>query len=398
LLWIVPGFLGCAPPEGAKEGELLADAKESDVRALMESRSGSHLFEAIARSAPRGLLNEMHRRFFRGKLRSLASHPVANFSLQAFLGATQNPEHVEAALVELGQDFGSLLRERRAGVVASLLAACARLRVGEKDAAKNLARGLTSKMKNGASRVDGRSQLAPALLWMDQHGGPGGARTSVLGAAMLQTIVKFPPDATPQFAESVASLAPREAVAAACDAAGSRALEAFLAAAEHKPKLKRELCDALRPESVRLALSACGSHVLQQCYRCGDQRSRENIIAALARDEAKIAATRHGPFLLKRLGVSQFKEDKEAWTKQAKNAEDVRADFAKTFGGAEEEEGKEEGGEEEEGKGGTGGKRKEKPAARDADENPPAEKKAKKEKKEKKEKEKKEKKEKKKSG
>ena len=241
LLWIVPGFLGCAPPEGAKEGELLADAKESDVRALMESRSGSHLFEAIARSAPRGLLNEMHRRFFRGKLRSLASHPVANFSLQAVLGATHNPEHAEAALVELGQDFGSLLRERRAGVVASLLAACARLRVGEKDAAKNLARGLTSKMRNGASRVDGRSQLAPALLWMDQHAGPGGARTSVLGAAMLQTIVKFPPDATPQFAESLASLAPREAVAAACDAAGSRALEAFLASAEHKPKLKREL-------------------------------------------------------------------------------------------------------------------------------------------------------------
>ena len=40
LNWIIPGFLGCAPAEGTKEGELLADAKESDVKQLCESRSG----------------------------------------------------------------------------------------------------------------------------------------------------------------------------------------------------------------------------------------------------------------------------------------------------------------------------------------------------------------------
>ena len=52
LNWIIPGYLGCAPAEGTKEGELLADAKESDVKQLVESRSGSHLFEAIIRAAP----------------------------------------------------------------------------------------------------------------------------------------------------------------------------------------------------------------------------------------------------------------------------------------------------------------------------------------------------------
>ena len=105
-----------------------------------------------------------------------------------------------------------------------------------KDAAKNLARGLASKMRNGASRVDGRSQLAPALLWMDQHAGPGDARTSVLGAAMLQTIVKFP--RTPRRVRGVA----REPRAARSRRRGVRrrgqqALEAFLASAERKPKL-----------------------------------------------------------------------------------------------------------------------------------------------------------------
>ena len=208
LNWIIPGFLGCAPQEGTKEGELLASAKESDVKQLCESRSGSHLFEAILRAAPRNLLNEIFRRFFRGKMRGISSHPTSNFVLQALMGATRDGEHVNTALQELGPDFGSLMRERRAGVVAAILAACARVRAGERDAAKNLARGLTAKM---AARKEGRSQLAPALLWLDQHSGPAGGRCSVLGAAMLQTILKFAPDVIPQFVESLASLTPTEA-------------------------------------------------------------------------------------------------------------------------------------------------------------------------------------------
>ena len=235
LNWIIPGYLGCAPAEGTKEGELLADAKESDVKQLVESRSGSHLFEAIIRAAPRGVLGEIFRRFFRGKMRAVAGHPTANFVLQALFGATRDGDHVNTALQELGPDFGSLLRERRAGVVAAVLAACARLRSGEREAAKNLARGLTAKM---AARKEGRSQLAPALLWMDQHSGFAGGRCSVLGAAMLQTLLKFPPDVVPQFVESTASLTTREATSAACDAGGSRALEAFLANPAHKPKMK----------------------------------------------------------------------------------------------------------------------------------------------------------------
>jgi nucleolar protein 9 len=62
--------------------------------------------------------------------------------LQALLGATHNEEHINTAMQELGPDFGSLIRERRAGVVAALCAACARVRAAERDAAKNLARGM----------------------------------------------------------------------------------------------------------------------------------------------------------------------------------------------------------------------------------------------------------------
>ena len=335
LNWIVPGFLGCAPAVGTPEGELLADADEKDVRQLMDSRAGSHLFEAILRAAPPKLLNEIFRRFFRGKLRALSSHPSANFVLQAFLGATGDADHVATALMELGQDFGSLMRERRAGVVAAILAACARTRSGERDAAKSLARGLTAKMP---ARKEGRSQLAPALLWMNQHSGAGGGRCDVLGAAMLQTILKFPPDAIPQFIESVASMTSGEAVSAACDPGGSRALEAFLGSHAHRPRDKKDVVQSLSGDWAKLATSACGSHVLEAAYGAADQRTRENIVSAMSRAESQIQGTRHGPHLLRRLGVSQFRADPEQWNKRAKQAEDVKADFAREFGMEEEEE------------------------------------------------------------
>ena len=47
---------------------------------------------------PWGLMNEIFRRFFRGKMRQLAAHPTANFVLQALMGATRSDEHVNTAL------------------------------------------------------------------------------------------------------------------------------------------------------------------------------------------------------------------------------------------------------------------------------------------------------------
>jgi nucleolar protein 9 len=109
---------------------------------------------------------------------------------------------------------------------------------------------------------------------LDQHSGVAGGRCSVLGAAMLQTILKFPPDFIPQFVESLCSRTPREALSAAGEAGGSRALEVFLGSPAHKPKLKKELIDSLATDWGRLAVSPAGSHVLEACYGSAEQRTR----------------------------------------------------------------------------------------------------------------------------
>ena len=45
---------------------------------------------------------------------------------------------------------------------------------------------------------------------------------------------------------------------------------------------------------------------------------RENIVEAISRAEKVVVATRHGPYLLKRLGVTQFNQEPEQWRNRAK--------------------------------------------------------------------------------
>lgn len=94
--------------------------------------------------APQPLLEEFHSSFLAGDLPALASHPSANFALQAFLAAANRSPLVKKLLAELKGNFKELLQRRRSGVVAAMLAACARTSAGQADASKALAAALTS--------------------------------------------------------------------------------------------------------------------------------------------------------------------------------------------------------------------------------------------------------------
>ena len=333
LKWIIPGLLGCAPPEDAPDGELLEELSSDDIKTLMQSRSGSHLLEVIVKVAPRKLSAEIWRRFFRDKLMSISKHPVANFVLQSVLGSSNDPSVIASAVSELSTLFGTLLYENRAGVIAALLAACLRLNTNEKDCCKALARGVTFKLekknKEDGGRVGGKSQLARALLFL---GNPPHGRCSVLGAAMMQTLAKFPADATIMFCESLCDTDSKSLLQASRDASGSHAIEAILNSRVVKTKHKKAISEALIEHSVALAVSSGGSRVLEACYRETDGRSKKRIVSLCSTREKEICATRHGAVLFKRLGVKQFQSNASGWEKREEKAAHMRSEFEKEFG------------------------------------------------------------------
>ena len=340
-------FVGVLFLRKTPDGELLADLSSDDMKALMQSRSGSHLLEVIVRVAPRTLGAEIWRRFFRDKLMSISKHPVANFVLQSVLGSSKDPAVVASAVSELSALFGTLLYENRAGVIAALLAACLRLKTNEKDCCKALARGVTFKLEKknannattadgthneeggGGSRKGGKSQLARALLFL---GNPPHGRCSVLGAAMMQTLAKYPADATVMFLESLCDTDPKTLLQAARDASGSHAIEAILNSRLVKAKHKKAIAELLVDNAVALAVSSGGSRVLEACYRETDNKTKKKIVELCSKREKEIVATRHGVVLFKRLGVKQFQNNASGWEKREEKSAAIRAEFEKEFG------------------------------------------------------------------
>lgn len=109
--------------------------------------------QVIFSVAPQPLLEEFHSSFLSGDLPALASHPSANFALQAFLAAANRSPLVKKLLAELKGSFKELLQRRRSGVVAAMLAACARTGAGQADASKALAAALTSLHDEGKVKL-----------------------------------------------------------------------------------------------------------------------------------------------------------------------------------------------------------------------------------------------------
>ena len=128
---------------------------------------------------------------------------------------------------------------------------------------------------------------------------------------------------------------PGRTVHAAPHSAGSRAIEAFLASPMQKQNLKKEFIAKLKGKWAQLGLSPIGSHVLEACYREADARGKELILSGLAGQDGPLNATRHGPILMRRLGVTQFKAAPDAWKSKQKTAETMMSEFEKEFGGEE---------------------------------------------------------------
>jgi hypothetical protein len=99
--------------------------------------------------------------------------------------------------------------------------------------------------------------------------------------------------------------------------------------------LKKEFIAKLNGRWAQLGLSPVGSHVLEACYREADARGQELILSGLAGQEGPLNATRHGPILMRRLGVTQFKAAPDQWKSKQKTAETMMSEFEKEFGADE---------------------------------------------------------------
>ncbi|KAL4419124.1 hypothetical protein ABPG77_004516 [Micractinium sp. CCAP 211/92] len=296
--------------------------------ALMQDRGGSHLMEAVFSTAPDDYFAKLTTLCFKGHLLPLAQHPSANFAVQAALAALRKPQQLKRMVEDLKPSFHQLLRSRRGGVIAALLAAAGRLGTQEAEASA----ALWAAAGEGAR---GGSPLA-ALLTLDTTTQLGaGGRLSTLGCAMAGTLLRLPPAACKQWADALGALPPGQLQHVAKDPGGCRVLEAYLEGPGSAAKKRRALLMGLAGSYGEVAAGGSGSHFVEKCYALAEVKEKELIAGELAAAEARLMTTHRGPLLLKRCHVDAFKKGSDGWQKRVAAADAARREFEDLFGEAD---------------------------------------------------------------
>ena len=303
---------------------------------LMTDRSGSHLMEAALSAAPGNLFSKLCTTCFKGKVVSLAQHPVGNFPVQAAISNIQKPQQLRRMFEDLKPHIGTLIRARRGGVVTVLLGAAARIGAIQSE----ISDALWSSVKD---LFTGEQHVTPVhtLLTLDTNvvlGDSTQGRLSPLGCSALSTLFQYPRETTKEWRKCLERMSSSEVVHVALDQGGCRVLESYICNDETKQRHRDDLLKNLKGRWADVASFGSGSKFTETCYYIGGPGVKREISQDLAAAEARIAGVYRGAKLLRICKVDEMKRDGENWEEKIAAVEATKREFEQIFGNAEETE------------------------------------------------------------
>ena len=327
---IIPRLLGAPGPstDTAPDGARLAALTKEGVAATARDRAASHTLEAILAVAPRSLRTELDARFLRGNFAELAAHPVANFVVQAALGAGDAAPAARGAARELGPAAPALLAASRGGVLVALAGLARRVGAAEADVGAAVA--------TAAAALPGGA--AAGLFTLNDATAAGdiiaARRLSPVGCALLAAVLRLPSPGGNAFADAVVALPPPALTRAAADSAGSRAVEALLTGPCMSTKTLKTMMRKLEGRWAAVGATPGGVHVVEKCYERAPAAHREAIATGLAAAETALGTAPRTIAMLRKCGVAEFKRSPDAGRRRDAAGARARAVLADVTGDA----------------------------------------------------------------
>eukprot|EP00727_Mastigamoeba_balamuthi_P009713 m51a1_g5364 putative nucleolar protein (762) ;mRNA; r:507560-510409 len=343
---LVERIVSAVAPESSN-GDEEGGSEQASAAQLAREPVASRVVEAVLAAAPRGSLQGIYARWLRGHLGALALDKIANHAAQRLLAAEGAEPPLTALVVrELLPCVPQLLRAGLQGVVMNMAQASARQGVCQRDVFDALRAALLPEAAKGKERPEAfatallscccrapaaaaakgpRQSKAQAQAQLEEGWWPEAYTASCVAQALLQMAGSGVARA---FAVSLAALAPDVFCAVACDAAGSRALEAALASPSMPADVRQSVVRRLKGRYARMAADKYGSHCAECCYKCADLAGREAIAAELAEAEEALAQDPHGRFVLRACKVSLYRQKRDAWRASAGGAARRREMFS----------------------------------------------------------------------
>ncbi|XP_065270620.1 nucleolar protein 9 [Emys orbicularis] len=276
-------------------------------------------------SEPRAL-RALYRQHFRGQLRALAGHGVANFTLQRLIGAA-SPKLLGKVLAELGPGLEEVLAQGHAGVATALLGACRRCGASQQEALQLLMEAFhcweppvrraacaplfASLLPYEVYYAPGEGQEVQPPLEEQPDPPPALASVSLHGSLLLQHLLHFA-DPSPVL-RSLAALPPHDLVTLACSPAGSHVYDALLASPSVRRKPRRKVLRGLQGHFVSLACNKHGSRVLDAIWSRATLPAKRQIAQELAEQEQQLRNDPFGHHLVRNFALTHFLNRRRDW-------------------------------------------------------------------------------------
>jgi hypothetical protein len=311
------------------------------VNAMLRDPVGSHLLEAIFLAAPPAVVQSFLYKHTQGRLLALAHDRSGNHVVQRIFSALRDEASFTLCYEQIKDDIMALVRGQRAGVVWHAVEAARRIGCRQSAVAKQVMAAFGGQRKGAR---EGR--LVLDVLTLNAHtpeeedegraprGGAEFVRGQYLGSQLLSALFSLPPQSAAPFYSSLTSLPGPTLLAVLRDPVGARAVGAYIASKasqREKCKLARKICSS-GPEGGKdhnvgergsaavsgtlgtlVCQSAAAGFVVEALYLAVDAENRTRISRELAAAERKIAVSKGGLNLLRRLRIAEYKQTGTIW-------------------------------------------------------------------------------------
>jgi len=330
--------------------ELNGEAEEDEelsfrLPVVFTDEIGSHLFEAVIRSANSSQLRMLGEKCFKKCILSMCVHPLANYLAQTFLRAIQDADHVDFFITRLLKYIEDILASGSMTIIvriAELINKHSKVEYQKKlittlSEVLHIPDGCTSKplcklllcMKTydlvykeeikvedkpeGEAEIDGKEAPATDSPKTDANTDTKSSKTVVPvltnddlnyhGCCLLKNLFSF--KKSKLVVESFLELSAQEVKLAACHPNGSFAVETFFQS-EWIPNKSKTILGELYLRSIEeMASNKWGSRVVDAMYKGVEDSLQERLKFVLRKHKGRLEGDLYGRIVLYNCGVKQ---------------------------------------------------------------------------------------------
>ncbi|XP_053330614.1 nucleolar protein 9 [Spea bombifrons] len=317
------------------------NAESSSLLVFLKDETSSRLLERILEVSEKKQLQKLFRAHFRGQLQVLSSHPIANYTVQRLITATQTKKMFTELFEELCGCLEDVLAKGHMGIITTLAEACKRLNrcqpeflshlMGAFHCAVPASRGVTCVplflsllTYEVYYNIEEKEEEEPS----EHEDNPNRKLESVNyhGSLVVQHLLHFE-DPMPAL-NSLGCMTEADLLTIACSQAGSHVFDALLNSSTITDKQRKKVLKKLRAHCTQLACNKHGSRVLDRMWAASTMGVKEEIAQKLVERLGELQKDPVGHHIARNFALTHFVKRRKDWEEHQEAENKRRKMFA----------------------------------------------------------------------